>query len=121
MKCDVAVRGGKFHDSMASPRRIAEEDRIAIMNIQTRIRLHDTYLEAQEIGLPLIVLIQKRDELAARNAQPGVPRARLASILLQDINNVAAIRLEDTFQIFGIRGAVVDYDDFVAGETLRQN
>ena len=91
------------------------------MNVQTRIRLHDAGLEAQKIRLPLIVLIQKRDELAARRAEPGVARAGLTSILLHDIGYVAAIRIEDTFQIFGIRRAVVDYDDFVTGETLRQN
>ncbi len=106
---------------MAASGRITEDDCIAIVNVQTSIRLHHTGLEAQEIRRPLIVLIQKRDELATRLAEPGVARSCLASILLHDISNVSTIRLEDAFQIFRIRRAIVDYDDFVARETLSQN
>src|SRR5258708_3786925 len=121
MKSYVAFRGRELHDAAAAAGRIAKELRIAIMDIQTGIRLHDPRLETQKLRLPLVVLVQKRDELGARTADAGVARACPPAVFLHDVLYAAAIRMEDAFQIFGIGRAVIDYDDFIAAESLGQN
>src|SRR5205807_7616331 len=79
------------------------------------------YLLVKVVRQPNIISIEKSDELATRGPEPCVTRCARAAILLLDVVDALAVRRYRALESFRVRRAIIDDDDFIVGESLRED
>src|SRR5205807_7935929 len=79
------------------------------------------YLLVKVVRQPNIISIEKSDELATRGPEPCVTRCARAAILLLDVVDALAVWRYRALESFRVRRAVIDDDDFIVGESLRED
>src|SRR5437660_2018953 len=79
------------------------------------------YLLVEVVRQPNIISIEKSDELATRGPEPCVTRCARAAILLLDVVDALAVWRYRALESFRVRRAVIDDDDFIVGESLRED
>ena len=99
----------------------AEQQRIGADQIDRRPERQSFDLHGEKIRLPQVVAVEKPNVFTVRVADPGIPRAAGAAVLLLDVNDSLEPRSDGASQFHCIGRLVVDQDHFVIAECLREN
>ena len=83
--------------------------------------LEHAQLMREILGLPGVVRIEERHELAPRRRDRHVAGGAEAAILLNDVTDAVAKRRDRRFEVGRIRRSVIDDDDLEVGEGLRED
>src|SRR5882762_304457 len=99
---------------------VSYHQRIAIYQAKSRSAAQNCHLRGQMFRKPEIVRIKKCDVFSTGFYNAAIARRTRSTIFLFEVADIGTVFLKNLFQCFTIRGSIVDDNNFVVGEGLRQ-